>query len=64
MTAQWLKHRLLAYCDANRRAMRETDSGWTAAIRAIYVSRYRQRQHGRRDERPQHWRQYLNKDRS
>jgi hypothetical protein len=34
--------------------------GWDSCVREIYVSRYRHRRHGRRDDRPRHWRQYLN----
>ena len=34
--------------------------GWDSFVREIYVSRYRHRRHGRRDDRPHHWRQYLN----
>ena len=32
--------------------------GWNSCLREIYVSRYRHRRHGRRDDRPRHWRQY------
>lgn len=32
--------------------------GWDSCVREIYVSRYRHRRHGRRDDRPRHWRQY------
>lgn len=32
--------------------------GWDSFVREIYVSRYRHRRHGRRDDRPRHWRQY------
>ena len=34
------------------------DIGWDSCVREIYVSRYRHRRHGRRDDRPRHWRQY------
>ncbi|MFT4562425.1 MAG: hypothetical protein ACI9BW_002169 [Gammaproteobacteria bacterium] len=34
------------------------DIGWDSFVREIYVSRYRHRRHGRRDDRARHWRQY------
>ncbi|MDA0823266.1 MAG: hypothetical protein O3C28_12705 [Proteobacteria bacterium] len=36
----------------------DNDSGWDSFVREIYVSRYRHRRHGRRDDRARHWRQY------
>jgi hypothetical protein len=32
--------------------------GWDSFVTEIYVSRYRHRRHGRRDDRAHHWRQY------
>jgi len=52
-------HALLAYCEANERQCAPADSDWNTNVRRIYVSRYRHRRHGHRDDRPQHWRQYL-----
>jgi len=37
----------------------EAPGGWEAAVQALYASCYRSRRHGHRDDRPQHWRQYL-----
>lgn len=34
------------------------ESGWDSFVTEIYVSRYRHRRHGRRDDRAHHWRQY------
>lgn len=34
------------------------ETGWDSCVREIYVSRYRHRRHGRRDDRPRHWRKY------
>lgn len=56
---QHLRHLLLAYLEDNRREAADTDEGWEANVRRIYVSRYRHRRHGRRDDRPQQWRKYL-----
>ncbi|MGQ0658543.1 MAG: hypothetical protein ACT4NU_10705 [Chromatiales bacterium] len=60
LSAWW--HRFLVYCDENHRRTGEADAGWEAAVRALYVSCSRQQRHGRRDERPQHWRKYLERD--
>lgn len=35
---------------------RELD--WDSLVRDSYMSQYQHRRHGRRDERPQHWRKY------
>ncbi|MGE0383900.1 MAG: hypothetical protein AB7Q97_04165 [Gammaproteobacteria bacterium] len=44
-------------------AMRSLDeaapAGWDDAIRTLYAACHRHRRHGLRDERPQHWRRYL-----
>lgn len=31
---------------------------WDSLVRDIHMSQYQHRRHGRRDERPQHWRKY------
>jgi hypothetical protein len=36
----------------------DDEAGWDSYVREIYVSRYRHRRHGRRDDRPRHWRKY------
>lgn len=36
----------------------DRDSDWASLVRDIYLSQYRHRRHGRRDDRPRHWRKY------
>lgn len=50
--------RLRCYREAILKQELNNDIGWDSFVREIYVSRYRQRRHGRRDDRPRHWRQY------
>jgi len=50
--------RLRCYREAIHKQELNNDIGWDSFVREIYVSRYRQRRHGRRDDRPRHWRQY------
>lgn len=54
-----MRQALRRFAETNVRAHSSADYGWDAAVRAIYVSCYRSRRHGRRDDRPQHWRKYL-----
>jgi hypothetical protein len=51
----WLRYYREAIFEENL----NDESGWESCVREIYVSRYRHRRHGRRDDRPRHWRQYL-----
>jgi hypothetical protein len=55
---QRLLLRLRCYREAIRREEMNNEIGWDSFVREIYVSRYRHRRHGRRDDRPRHWRQY------
>lgn len=60
--------RLKAWLRCYREAILKDDlnnaMGWDNFVREIYVSRYRHRRHGRRDDRPRHWRQYSSPDRA
>ena len=49
---------LLYYREAIFEENLKDEIGWDSCVREIYVSRYRHRRHGRRDDRPRHWRQY------
>jgi hypothetical protein len=49
---------LRCYREAVLKEDLNNDIGWNSFVREIYVSRYRHRRHGRRDDRPRHWRQY------
>lgn len=45
--------------DAVAAAGTDSVEGWDALVRAAHASVYRRRRHGRRDDRPQQWRRYL-----
>lgn len=49
---------LLYYREAIFEENLKDEIGWDSCVREVYVSRYRHRRHGRRDDRPRHWRQY------
>lgn len=53
-----LRLRLRCYRDAILREEQNNEIGWDSFVREIYVSRYRHRRHGRRDDRPRNWRHY------
>ena len=53
-----LRRALACYREAVLREDLSNEIGWDSFVREIYVSRYRHRRHGRRDDRPRHWRQY------
>jgi len=57
---RWERMRLgfRCYREAIRRDEHNNEIGWDSSVREIYVSRYRHRRHGRRDDRPRNWRQY------
>jgi len=55
---QRLRLRLRCYREAVLKEDLTNEIGWDSFVREIYVSRYRHRRHGRRDDRPRHWRQY------
>jgi len=50
--------KLRCYRDAILREEQMNEIGWDSFVREIYVSRYRHRRHGRRDDRPRNWRHY------
>ena len=54
---QW-RLKLRCYRDAIVREEQMNEMGWDSYVREIYVSRYRHRRHGRRDDRPRNWRHY------
>lgn len=60
--SQGLRERLRlhvrCYRDAILREEQNNEIGWDSFVREIYVSRYRHRRHGRRDDRPRNWRHY------
>ncbi len=59
-----LRLALRCYREAILREDLNNEIGWDSFVREIYVSRYRHRRHGRRDDRPHHWRQYAARKRA
>ena len=53
-----IKRWLVGYKEAVRQAEQFVDYGWDAWVQDAYVSRYRLRRHGQRDDRLTNWRQY------
>lgn len=53
-----LSLKLRCYRDAILREEQMNEMGWDSFVREVYVSRYRHRRHGRRDDRPRNWRHY------
>ncbi len=53
-----LKRALYYYCEDVERANRGCPRGATNCTQKIYIARYRQAEHGCRDPRPAHWREY------
>ena len=60
LESRWVKFRdfLIEYREAILRAEKGIDYGWDVWIQDAYVSRYRLRRHGRRDDRITNWRMY------
>ena len=54
-----LRRTICYYAEETQRANMGCEQGSSNCTRRIFVNRYNQRQHGCRDERPQHWRRYL-----
>ena len=55
---QRIKHYLARYREAIVIAEQNIDYGWDVWVQDAYVSRYRLRRHGRRDDRVTNWRMY------
>ncbi|MGR9091568.1 MAG: hypothetical protein ACU85U_13405 [Gammaproteobacteria bacterium] len=53
-----MRLKLRCYRDAILREEQMNELGWDSFVREIYVSRFRHRRHGRRDDRPRNWRHY------
>ncbi len=47
------------YAEETQRANMGCEQGSSNCTRRVFMNRYGQREHGCRDERPQHWRRYL-----
>ena len=63
-TSIWASFRdlIIEYRESILRAEQGIDYGWDVWIQDAYVSRYRLRRHGRRDDRVTHWRMYERHD--
>lgn len=53
-----LRRAVWHYADETQRANMGCEYDNSNCTRRVFVNRYNQRQHGCRDERPQHWRRY------
>jgi hypothetical protein len=56
---QKLKRALYRYTEEAQRANLGCAKGETNCTRKVFATSYKQRDHGCRDDRPQHWRRYL-----
>lgn len=54
-----IKRRLIWYTEMIQRGSEDTVTSWSGHVQDIYVSYYRSRRHGHRDDRRQNWRKYL-----
>ncbi|RMG28259.1 MAG: hypothetical protein D6721_08900 [Gammaproteobacteria bacterium] len=54
-----MKRALWYYCDSCQQAQLGCHRGSRNCTQAVFVNTYRQRPHGCRDPRPEHWRKYL-----
>jgi len=50
------------YFEAVQWDLARSNPGWSGAVRSAYISHYRARRHGRRDDRPQQWRRYVREE--
>lgn len=54
-----LKRALIHYTEETARANMDSDRGSTNSTEEVFVNRYQRLEHGCRDQRPEHWRNYL-----
>lgn len=54
-----LKRALYSYTEETERANLGCPKGHSNRTRDVFINRYQQLQHGCRDQRPSHWRNYL-----
>ncbi len=54
-----LKRALYHYTEENQRSALGCVEGQSNCVQKVFVNRYARLEHGCRDERPDHWRQYL-----
>jgi len=54
-----MRRALWYYCDSCQQAQLGCQRGSRNCTQAVFVNTYRQRPHGCRDPRPEHWRKYL-----
>ncbi len=54
-----MRRALWYYCDSCQQARLGCSRGSRNCTQAVFVNTYRQRPHGCRDPRPEHWRKYL-----
>ncbi len=56
---QKFMHSVYRYTEHVQIKNRMLDTGWDVWVRDVYLDFYRNRQHGKRDERAQQWRKYI-----
>jgi hypothetical protein len=56
---QRMRRALVHYTEQTQRMNMGCDRGDPNCTVKVFISRYQQREHGCRDDRPQHWRRYL-----
>ena len=54
-----IRHALYHYVEDTQRANLGCLKGDANCTQKVFVNRYRKREHGCQDDRPEHWRQYL-----
>ncbi len=54
-----IRHALYHYMEETQRANLGCTKGDANCTQKVFVNRYRKREHGCQDDRPEHWRQYL-----
>ena len=54
-----MRRALVHYVEETQRANMGCDRGDSNCTTKVFINRYRKREHGCQDERPQHWRRYL-----
>jgi hypothetical protein len=54
-----MRRALVHYTEQTQRMNMGCDRGDPNCTVKVFISRYQQREHGCRDDRPQHWRRYL-----
>lgn len=52
---------IASYKQSIRDASEETITSWQDYVEMVYIQRYLDHRHGKHEDRPQHWQQYLDR---